>query len=185
MGNSKAKGSAFEREISKRLTLWLTGQKKELAFWRSSGSGATFTLNKGATREMSGDISGITSDAIKICNLINFELKNGYSEASFDVFLKNNKNDCLKSFWQQSCRDAKLTNKEPLVIFRKKRMPNIWCAMTVNLFQRFEQLKKFRFIMLAWEPELELPASIFLNLEDFLLSVTPQQLLTSFQTLLN
>lgn len=181
MGNSKAKGSAFEREIAKRLTFWLTGQSKEMCFWRSSNSGGTFTTNKGATREMSGDLSGLTADAMKICDLINFELKTGYDSADLNLFLKENKNEVLKNFWEQSCRDAKLTNKEPLVIFRKKRMSNIWLGLSVNLFQRFPILKNYRFIMLSWGSECSLPAVVLLNFENFLQEVTPEKLLQALK----
>ena len=43
--NGKSKGSSFEREVSKKLSLYLTNEKEEIGCWRSSSSGATSTIN--------------------------------------------------------------------------------------------------------------------------------------------
>ena len=176
MSNGKSKGSGFEREISRKLTQWLTGQEKELAFWRAPGSGSVGTANPG-TKELSGDIMALNPNAAKITDILSFELKTGYEGASFDLHLKCNKNEPLKAFWEQSVKDAKRADKEPVVIFRKKRMPNIWCAISENLFKKFYNgLKEKRIIMLTWGND-SLPAVIFMNLEDFLGVIHPELLI--------
>lgn len=61
--NGKSKGSGFEREIAKKLSLYLTNGNEEMACWRSSSSGATSTIgfksnkkSKLGLQTQSGDI---------------------------------------------------------------------------------------------------------------------------------
>ena len=170
----KAKGSAFERQFARTLTKWLTGQNKELSFWRSPGSGSCATINPG-NKSLSGDIIALTPESAWVCDLINWELKNGYSNASFDAHLKQNKNEPLKKFWEQSCRDAKEFEKYPVVVFKKKGMPNIWCGISNTLFLKFKELNNVRHIKLNWG-SADLEDIIFLNLDDFLNLITPEKL---------
>jgi len=58
--NSKTKGNNFEREICKKLSLWLSYGKDDDLFWRTSSSGGRFTqrLKKGLnTKNQAGDIT--------------------------------------------------------------------------------------------------------------------------------
>ena len=177
MCNSKAKGSGFEREIARKLTMWLTGQDKELYWWRSPNSGGVSTVSQINT-EISGDLVALKPESIAINRLFNWELKTGYEGASFDLHLKCNKNEDLRVFWEQSVRDAKRADKEPVVIFRKKRMPNIWCGISENIFNKFyDKLKENRIILLTWGKEFSLQPVIFMNFEDFLNTITPEDLL--------
>src|SRR5215467_5249762 len=60
--SGKAKGSAFEREISKLMSLWISHGTRDDIFWRSSLSGgrATVQFKKGReNRSQIGDLSAI------------------------------------------------------------------------------------------------------------------------------
>lgn len=169
-GGSKSKGSAWERTVSKILTKWLTGQDKEYYFYRSPGSGAVSTVNFG-NKTLSGDIIAIKQEAAFFTEIFNIEAKNGYADASFDKFLKENKNDVLLKFWEQSLRDAKLSDKHPLVIFKKKGFPNPWIAFDEEIYKKLKKyFEKYKTITLSYENGTII---YFMNFSDFLLSVSP------------
>jgi len=43
-GGGKAKGASFERDICRRLSLWVSAGKQEDVFWRSAMSGGRSTV---------------------------------------------------------------------------------------------------------------------------------------------
>ena len=143
----KAKGSAFEREVSKILNIWLTGKEKPYVFWRSPSSGALATIHI-ENEDMSGDITGFSEEAKVICSVINFELKTGYKETSIDKFLKYNKTDKLKEFWVQCINDCN-NKKFPMLIYRKKGLNTPWVCIDKDLYEKLKvKLSGFRYITL-------------------------------------
>lgn len=82
MAKSK-KGSKFERDICRKLSLWYSHEKRDDIFWRTAGSGAraTVRMKKGLmTADSAGDISALHSSGKALTRLCIFELKRGYSE---------------------------------------------------------------------------------------------------------
>lgn len=170
---SKSKGSAFERQIAKSLSFWLTGQDKEYYFYRSPGSGAIATITH-FNNDLSGDIIALKPESAEICNILSFECKNGYDKASCFKCIKGNKNDELKSFWIQATNDAK--EKYPILIFRKKGMPNILIGISNKLYTQLKsKLTDLRYIKLNWQDDLE--EMILLDYNLFLKKITPQMIL--------
>lgn len=115
----KRKGSSAEREIARFLTKWLTGQDKELYFWRSPGSGAVATINIG-NHDIAGDIVPVKPEALLFCSIFFIEVKDGYSNTDIFQHLKGNKTFTLANFWRKATSEAKASNKFPLLFFRKK-----------------------------------------------------------------
>ena len=115
-GGGKQKGSSFEREISRFLTLWCSGQTEKLHFWRSPGSGSVATVSRHVN--VSGDIVSLTPEADIVTNLFNIELKNGYKDINFFQYFKKTSFK-LETFWKQCCRDAKEAGKQPMLIYRQ------------------------------------------------------------------
>ncbi len=80
MGNRK--GSAFERETCKQLSLWWTGGLSDDVFWRStiSGGRATARSRKGmSTAGQYGDIQAADPSGIPLLEVCSIELKRGYN----------------------------------------------------------------------------------------------------------
>lgn len=80
------KGSSFEREISKQLSLWWTYGEREDVFWRSQASGARATQRKKQGKNTFGQVGDITStDPISqpFVDLFTIELKKGYGKDTF------------------------------------------------------------------------------------------------------
>lgn len=84
MGGSK-KGSAYEREVCTKLSLWWTGGQRDDVFWRSAGSGARAT-NRAArglsTAGQYGDIAATDPIGAPFINQITVEIKRGYRDAN-------------------------------------------------------------------------------------------------------
>lgn len=76
------KGSAFEREICKKLSLWWSEGDRDDIFWRSSQSGgrATLRARKGqSTYGSYGDIAAIDPIGEPLLKVFTIELKRGSS----------------------------------------------------------------------------------------------------------
>lgn len=86
-----AKGGLFEREVSRKLTAWWTGDPNaDVVFWRTAGSGGRATsrrrTGKSTTAAHCGDIGALTDDAAILTRLVTIECKNGYqSETIHDL----------------------------------------------------------------------------------------------------
>lgn len=78
--NSKAKGGSFERSIAVRLSLWVSGHKRDDLFWRTASSGGRATFhNKSSTNaklaHQAGDIAAIHPDGRLLLELFLVECK--------------------------------------------------------------------------------------------------------------
>ncbi len=81
-GGGHSKGSAFEREIARRLSVWWTGGVHDDIFWRTPGSGARATVRGKAgrnTRE-EGDLRAVGHLGQNLMQSIVVELKRGYKD---------------------------------------------------------------------------------------------------------
>lgn len=98
----KGKGSSFERQICKQLSLWWTHGKSDDVFWRTSTSGARATRRskKGApTFGQHGDIQATDPQGQPFIDVCSVELKRGYSKDTFSNLVEpsthTNPNPCL------------------------------------------------------------------------------------------
>lgn len=81
-----AKGSAFEREVCKMLSLWWSRGQSSDIFWRTAMSGgrATVRRKKGlVTRHHNGDIDAIDPTGKPLTDLLLIEIKRGYNRTTF------------------------------------------------------------------------------------------------------
>ncbi len=79
------KGSEFERELAKRLSLWWTNGERNDIFWRTSQSGgrATQRSKKGETTFGSyGDLTAVDPIGAPLLKMFTIELKRGSSHGS-------------------------------------------------------------------------------------------------------
>lgn len=81
-----AKGGGFEREVSKRLSLWWSAGKTDNLFWRTPNSGgqATVREKKGIySYHGHGDISYRHPSGKKLIDMFAIETKRGYNKGEF------------------------------------------------------------------------------------------------------
>ena len=86
MAKGKGKGSQFERDICRTLSLWWSGGDRDDLFWRSAGSGAMATTRgkRGkSTFGQYGDVQATDPEGQPLIDAFTIEIKRGYSSHSF------------------------------------------------------------------------------------------------------
>ena len=145
------KGSQFEREVAKELSLWWSEGKRDDLFWRTAGSGAraTIRMKKGLRTVGSyGDIASTSSKGSALIRKVVFSLKKGYSRGNIsrridilDIVDKAKKRKSLiVKFWEEVYHLADRLNKHPILIFRRDRSKGC-IAFELDVFRRFLHLK--------------------------------------------
>lgn len=120
-GHGARKGGAFEREICKRLSLFMSGKGEDDLFWRSSMSGGRATVKEktgGRAKNQVGDISAISPAGHPLTDKFLIECKH-YRELGFIPFFLREQRGALYGFWQEAVRKAKLNGKMPMLIARQ------------------------------------------------------------------
>jgi hypothetical protein len=80
-----SKGSSFEREICRQLSLWWTNQVRDDIFWRASQSGGRATTRSKigkSTANSAGDIAYLDVAGKPFLDKVCIEIKRGYSARS-------------------------------------------------------------------------------------------------------
>ncbi len=123
-GGGKAKGSEFERSISKSLSLWITNNKRDDCFWRSAASGgrATIQFKKGKeNRTQTGDITAIDPIGAWLTDRFIIENKN-YKSLDIDSGIISNTGR-LHKFWVDLVAVSNKINKLPMLIGKESYRP--------------------------------------------------------------
>ena len=107
------KGSNFEREICKQLSLWWSKNKEDDIFWRTAGSGAmakTRSKKGKTTFGQCGDVQATNPKGQPLIDVFSIELKRGYSKNTFADLMEpsttaNAKPCQYEKFIHQACVD--------------------------------------------------------------------------------
>lgn len=133
------KGSAFEREVSKILSVWWTSNDRDDIFWKTSGSGGRATSRRKTGKDTAFSTADITfSDPLgePLIKIWNIEAKSGYGDSprkrKDGTLRKTNwcvldlldgtrtKNpELFMQMWEQCSRDARASARQPILIFRR------------------------------------------------------------------
>jgi len=145
-----AKGSSFEREIAKLLSLWWSEGMRDDVFYRSHASGGRFTMRRKSGKDTAlqgGDITASDPIGEPLVREWSIEIKTGYGKKTdsgisrwdvLDFLDSRQKTPVLEKMWDQCRRDAELTDRQPILIFRRNgRTP---CIMFyVNYLLKLQQ----------------------------------------------
>ncbi len=134
MKNSK--GSAFEREVCKRLSMWYSKGASPDWFWRTSNSGgrATVASRKRSYKGGHGDIGATCSEGESLTKLCCFELKRGYPMATSHELLDNPSGGQWKKFILQAKAQAKKSGCPHWVLITKRDRKKILITSTWDFF---------------------------------------------------
>lgn len=127
MARGKGKGSAFEREVCKKLSVWWTGDENGDCFWRSAMSGGRSTVT--GTSTGAGDIVGTTGRGDELVQCVTFELKRGYPNASpFQMVESKKGNATFEGFIDQAEASRRLAGSRMWSIIHKRdrKVPMIY-----------------------------------------------------------
>jgi hypothetical protein len=124
-----AKGGQFERDISRTLSLWWTGGKRDDIFWRTSQSGGRATARRKAGRAMQakgtyGDLCAIDPIGQPLINVLSIEVKRGYSRYSIQDLIDGKPGSGVAEFIAQAKGDAEASGRTWMIIWKRdKREP--------------------------------------------------------------
>jgi hypothetical protein len=120
--NSKSVGNNYEREMSKILSEWFTGNKDELVVWRhvSSGSIGTIRKNKGLSgKNVDGDFQCLDLKYSEFFKLFYMDSKSLSDVNLFVINPKNQKSNQLLNEWKKVVNDA--GDKLPLMFVKLRK----------------------------------------------------------------
>ena len=126
-GRGMAKGSSFEREICKKLSLWWTYGERDDVYWRTAGSGARAKVRSKTgetTFGQHGDVQATDPFGQPLIDLCSIELKRGYSGNTLQdlIDLPDGRNEsCYEKFIEQAITDCTLREDESEWILLVKR----------------------------------------------------------------
>jgi Holliday junction resolvase len=117
---SKQKGSAFERDICRKLSLWISNNEHNDLLWRSAMSGGTATVARKRGESKShqcGDISAIAPEGHVLTDKVIIECKH-YKKLDWEALIYKNSGNISK-FWSVLLDDCKHFNKRPFLILKQ------------------------------------------------------------------
>ena len=140
MSNNKRKGSNFEGEICKILSLWWSNGKRDDLFWKSYGSGNRATirtkLNK-FTEGQYGDICSTSSLSVLLTRFFTFEIKKGYPRLSFNDILDSNSKKNNYWFWFNKIENTINYSKTiSWVLIHKKNNREILLFLPFSIYKK-------------------------------------------------
>lgn len=184
-GRGMSKGSAFERNICKKLSLWWTDGERDDIFWRTAGSGARAKtrgkIGKGTFGQY-GDIQATDPIGQPLIDLCSIEIKRGYNKAIINDFIDSKKKPELRVFIEQAITDCRLREDESewillvkrdrkdTVLFTSLYFSKCWPLPVKKLVPRFPVIRMRVRIKKRWMN------IISMRLDDFLLYVTPKMI---------
>jgi len=134
MANGKSKGNGFEREISKKLSLWWSDGDDDALFWRTQNSGGRYTVRKKVglqTDGQAGDIASTSPLSKPFTDAFVVELK-AYKDINLWSIFTDAKGT-LVDWWKKLRPEAVNDGKIPLLIVKENFKP-------ILLFTNYEFL---------------------------------------------
>ena len=163
--NSKRRGGSFEREVARILSLWWSGGRSDNVFYRSQSSGARATQRfkvKKETKFQCGDIAPSNSEGELLLSKWSIEVKTGYGSRRaikdenkktvkkvidrwdiLDILDSRQDNPILMTMWEQCKRNAELSNRKPVLIFRRNNRQSCIVMETGYFFSLKDWLGRF------------------------------------------
>lgn len=127
MAKGKGKGSQFERDFSRDLSLWWSKGKRKDLFWRSAMSGGMSTVT--GCQAQAGDIIAVDEQGYELIDAICFELKCGYNHCQVNDLLDGSgTKQIIKSFVEQANESHERANTDTysIVLKRDRKKPLIF-----------------------------------------------------------
>jgi len=177
-----AKGSNFEREICKKISLWWTDGDNDGVFWRTSGSGARASVRskKGLNTMGHGDVQATDPIGQPLIDLCSIELKRGYNKAIINDFIDSKKKSELRVFIEQAITDCRLREDESeWILLVKRDRKDVVLFTSFYFFKDFSVINqglkaiKFPIIQMRVKINKRWMNIVATRFDDFLSHVTP------------
>jgi hypothetical protein len=122
--SSSQKGFGFERKLAVIFGKWWTAGERDDVFWRTDGSGsrATSRARRGKrTRFQYGDMTFTDPIGQPLIEAFSFEFKNYKTYDLLSALSPTDPNKSWLVFWAEAGIDAKLSEREPILITKKNQ----------------------------------------------------------------
>ncbi len=175
-GGSSAKGGAFERQVCKDLSLWISNGQKTDLFWRSAMSGGRATLlfkKDEVSASQSGDITAIDSGGLAFASKYFIECKHR-KHLSMHQIITGGNGDLIKS-WEKTCKQAIDHKKRPIMIARQNHMPRLIIMHPTDVFIMEDKIKSDN-LFPCENIELKMCVGLF---DNFLKKASPRDFVNS------
>lgn len=117
----RGKGSQFERDICKKLSLWISrGERKDL-FWRSAMSGGR------SLPTCAGDISAVHPDGHVLTDKFVIECKHHKASIFLPILFPRGKKPLIRGWWDKLKAEADKFGRRPMLIIRENNSPVMVC----------------------------------------------------------
>lgn len=179
-GGGKRKGSAFEREICRVISLfWSAGAYKDLC-WRSASSGvrgtSTKTHSRSKVKGFYGDLVATSPLIEPLFQVFSIECK-FYKKIDVTEILRGIKNNKLLEFWIQAKRDAQHSGRTPVLITKQNFLGTLLIVQMADADKLLHTMDKpIKYMTIAQE------LAIF-NLDDFLKNVNRDRFIRTVKIL--
>lgn len=182
------KGGDNERKSCRYLSLWWSDGKDPDIFWRNR----TRITTKGKGKYQLGDVVALKAVGDPLVQVFNIELKTGYSVSKKKKGFRNvpwdllelvdfqgTKEDLSKKqiiiFWEQASRDAKISERIPLLIFKRDYHREVVGITDQDLYLLEDENGPFKESNLVFVPkEKERSVLIFIRMEEFFNWLSPE-----------
>ena len=187
--SGKGKGSGFERDICRQLSLWWSDGKDDDIFWRTASSGgrATQRNKKGKkTFGQAGDVQATNPIGQPLIDVCAIELKRGYSKTSvFDIVDKPTKakEQMYEAFFRQAIQSHKSAGSYSWMLITRRDRREAVVFIPLNLYKELKLAKDT--VILFFPPYtkmtykikgLPLLQIVVTPLKNFLRSVCPENI---------
>ena len=182
------KGSQFEREICKLLSMWWTDGERDDIFWRTSQSGGRATSRRGrSTKYQHGDVTFTDPIGAPLIELFTIELKRGYSKANVHGVLDRQelaKQETFEAHVEQARKAQRAANTPYWMLIQRRNQRHAVVWVPSAGFTKFHELfgnrnrLQARFF-LRCESGLEertLTSMVGVSLADWVACVTPHHI---------
>jgi len=189
-----AKGSEFEREICKKISLWWTNDERDDVFWRSAQSGGRATQRAKSGKKTHGSYGDLTAlDPIgePLLKVWTMEMKRGSSVGVPGDLFDTRPTRSVRPF-EAAIYQAYLSHKEAgsegwmIIAKRDFKVPVVYVdSMTVFLYGIMDQDRSSLVVHpnLRYNIEINIPGGVLpvsfwaFRLDDFLQSISPDQII--------
>ena len=186
-GGGHYKGSEFEREISRRLSLWWTQdlpEPRDDIFWRTSGSGARATTRGKALKRTAYEYGDITCrDPIgkPLIDLFLIETKRGYSDGADLLDLLNPKKETyILDWWRKADKEMRQAGRRNklIILSRNRRKTVVFFDLDfLNLWEMYSGIMNYFWYIKCVLGDEKL---VVMDFEGFLKNLQPNDIVENF-----
>lgn len=172
MVSGKSKGNEFERYVSKKLSMWISGGARDDLFWRTQSSGGRYTQRSKSGKEtihQEGDVASTCSDTEFFSDLFYVECKHYNDINLWSIFTgKGSLYGWCKEYLARSKESGKILflvvrqNNRPILLFTSEDILSI--PILPHISKGAFQVEGTSVIAFVFEEVLDLDPVEFKNL---------------------